>query len=338
VSGVGPVQPSHLASQPVGEAARVAEGVYQIKLPVPLPLVFVSVYLIEGDDGWTLVDAGYEYPDTYEVWERGARSVGLDLERDVARVVVTHAHPDHIGAARWLWQVSGAPVYMLEGAIPEARRMWEEDRGAEPFVREMVRGGMSREMAEKAGFNARSTLPLPDEMTPLAAGGKLDLGGGSARVIHAPGHADHQLMLHDESRGILYAADHLLLEITPNVGLWPGSRPRPLDRYLDSIHGLRGLGASLVLPGHGPAFHDLDGRIDELLAHHEERLDAMLETLADGPLTPYEVSRIVFRGGLTGYQKIFALAETLAHLEHLEVQGRARSSENGVIRYEKAGD
>jgi glyoxylase-like metal-dependent hydrolase (beta-lactamase superfamily II) len=141
-------------------------------------------------------------------------------------------------------------------------------------------------------------------------------------------------MLHDERRGILYAADHLLLRITPNVGLWPESRPLPLARYLDSITALRGLDASLILPGHGPAFHDLTGRIDELLAHHDERLDAMLATLTDGPRTPYEVSRVVFRGGLSGYQKVFALAETLAHLEHLESQSRARRSENGVVRYE----
>lgn len=328
------VEPSNLADQPVGEAARVAEGVYQLKLPVPLPLVFVSVYLISGDDGWTIVDAGYEYPDTYEVWERGAASIGVDLARDVARIVVTHFHPDHIGAARWLQERTGAPVYLLEGEIPNARRVWEGQRQPGLFTENMVRHGMFRKMAEEAVSGDRSGLRLPEEMWPLAVGEKLDLGGGTARVIHAPGHAEHQLMLHDEGRGILYAADHILLKITPNVGLWPESRPRPLEQYLDSISDVRSLDASLVLPGHGPVFHDLAGRIDELLAHHDERLDAMLETLAYGPLTPYEVSRIVFRGGLTGYQKIFALAETLAHLEHLEVQGRARHSENGVVRYE----
>lgn len=332
------VEPSPLAEQPVGEAARVAEGVYQLKLPVPLPLVFVSVYLIEGDDGWTVVDAGYEYPETYEVWERGARSLGVDLARDVARIVVTHFHPDHIGAARWLQERTGAPVYMLEEEIPNARRVWEEEREPGFFTEHMVWNGMPREIAGRAASGNRSGLRLPVEMMPLAAGEKIDLGGGAARVIHAPGHAEHQLMLHDEARGILYAADHILLKITPNVGLWPESRPRPLARYLEAISAHRGLDASLVLPGHGPVFHDLAGRIDELLAHHDERLDAMLDTLADGPRTPYEVSRIVFRGGLTGYQKVFALTETLAHLEHLETQHRARRSENDVVRYAALGD
>ncbi|MDQ4105860.1 MAG: MBL fold metallo-hydrolase [Actinomycetota bacterium] len=87
-------------------------------------------------------------------------------------------------------------------------------------------------------------------------------------MIHAPGHADNQLVLHDERRGILYAADHILPGITPNIGLWPESRPHPLARYLKSLKSLRGLDADLILPGHGPVLHDLKGRIDELTLHH----------------------------------------------------------------------
>nr|MBA2345628.1 hypothetical protein [Rubrobacter sp.] len=47
------VAASDLATQPIGEVALVAEGVWQLKLPVPFPLRFVSVYLVEGDNGWT---------------------------------------------------------------------------------------------------------------------------------------------------------------------------------------------------------------------------------------------------------------------------------------------
>ncbi|HVD34323.1 MAG TPA: hypothetical protein VNB93_01165 [Rubrobacter sp.] len=63
------VVPSVLATQPIGEAAPVAEGVWQLKLPVPFPLRFVCVYLVEGNDGWTLVDAGYDYPPARAAWE-----------------------------------------------------------------------------------------------------------------------------------------------------------------------------------------------------------------------------------------------------------------------------
>lgn len=327
------VEPSELAAQPIGEVAGVIEGVYQLKLPVPLPLRFVSVYLIRGDDGWTVIDAGYDYPTTYEVWESAAASLGLDLERDIARIIVTHFHPDHLGAARWLQERSGAPVCMLEEEISFSREIWNGYEGPGPFVEHLVRHGMERAVAESAAAEMRSGLALPEDMSPLRPGEKLPLGDGTVRVIQAPGHADHQLVLHDEARGVLFAADHVLLKITPNIGLWPETKPHPLARYLRSLDELRALAVDLVLPGHGPAFHDLDGRIDELLRHHEERLEIMRREILDGPKTSFEVSGKVFRDDLTLYEHCFALAETLAHLDHLVLEGRAERSENGVVTY-----
>jgi glyoxylase-like metal-dependent hydrolase (beta-lactamase superfamily II) len=105
------VVPSGLATQPIGEAAPVAEGIWQLKLPFPLR--FVCVYLVEGNDGWTLVDAGYDYPPTRAAWEAGATAAGYGLAQDVVRIVVTHFHPDHIGAARWLHERTGASVCMM---------------------------------------------------------------------------------------------------------------------------------------------------------------------------------------------------------------------------------
>ena len=327
------VSPSKLGTQPIGESTRVAEGIYQLKLSVPFPLRFVSVYLVEDENGWTIIDTGYAYPPTYETWERGAADLGCDLVRDVARIVVTHFHPDHLGGAWWLQERSGAPVYMLEEEIPFSRRLWGGIEGRGPFVEFLARHGMPLGMAKTAAAEIRSRLPLPEEMLPLRSEEILPIGSGVSRVIHTPGHADNQFILHDEVRGILFAADHLLLEITPNIGLWPESEPHPLARYMKSLGELRGLDADLILPGHGPVFHDLDGRIAELLRHHEERLDLMRRVIGDGPKTPYEVSRVLFRGAITIRQRCFALVETLAHLDHLVLEGRAERLESGTLAY-----
>jgi glyoxylase-like metal-dependent hydrolase (beta-lactamase superfamily II) len=324
------VVPSVLATQPIGEAAPVAEGVWQLKLPVPFPLRFVCVYLVEGNDGWTLVDAGYDYPPARAAWEAGAATAGCDLGRDVDRIVVTHFHPDHIGAARWLGEKTGALVCMMEREIPFARKLWGSSETA-MFEEYLVRHGMDRNMAEEAAAVVRYALSLPEEMVPIRPGEKLPLGESAARIVHAPGHADNQIVLHDEARGILYAADHLLLGITPNIGLWPESEPHPLARYLESLEGMRDLGADLVLPGHGPVFHDLNGRIEELMFHHEERLETMRRVIEGGSKAPYEVSRVVCRGTLTLHQRCFALAETLAHLDHLVLEGRAERVENESV-------
>ncbi len=326
------VAPSKLGTQPVGKAATVAEGVYQLKVPVPIPLVFVSAYLVEGEDGWTVIDTGFDYPEGRETWEVGARAVGCDLRRDVSRIIVTHFHPDHLGAAHWLQEISGAPVCMLESEIENSREIWDNADPA-PFIEHLAGNGMDRALAERAGARMRADLTLPEKMIPLQAGEEIPLGSGRARVVHAPGHADHQIMLHDEERKILFAADHVLLKITPNVGSWPESEPNPLARYLKSVRNVRDFPADLVLPGHGPLFHDLRGRIDELLRHHEERLELMRQEIDGVPKTPFEVSRKVFRYGLSLYERCFALAETLAHLEHLVLQGRAERIGDGISSF-----
>jgi glyoxylase-like metal-dependent hydrolase (beta-lactamase superfamily II) len=330
------VRPSGLGTQPIGEVAEVAVGVYQLKVPVPIPLKFVSAYLVEDADGWTLLDTGFDYPDGREAWEAGATSLGLDLRRDVSRILVSHFHPDHLGAARWLQGLSGAPVYMLGEEIEHSRLVWESDGGVRALVDGLALNGMPRELAEEAGTGMRANLDLPEKLLPLRANVEIPLGKSAARVVHAPGHADYQYMLHDEARGTLFAADHVLLKITPNIGIWPESLPHPLARYLKSLSGMRGMDAGLVLPGHGPVFHDLEGRIDELLLHHEERLELMYAEIKGDPKTPFEVSGAVFRETLTLYEQCFALAETLAHLDHLGLEGRAQRVEDEAILFRAA--
>jgi glyoxylase-like metal-dependent hydrolase (beta-lactamase superfamily II) len=329
------VAPSKLGTQSVGEAAEVAEGIYQLKVPVPIPLVFVSAYLVQDEEGWTIIDTGFDYPEGRETWEVGAKAVGCDLRRDVSRIVVTHFHPDHLGAAHWLQGISGAPVYILESEIENSRKIWD-NADPTPFIEHLIGNGMDRVLAERGGARMRADLTLPAKMVPLRAGEEIPLGAGTARVVHAPGHADHQIMLHDEERRILFAADHVLLKITPNVGSWSESEPNPLARYLKSMRNMRNMSADLVLPGHGPLFHDLGGRIDELLSHHEERLELMLREIEGTPKTPFEVSCKVFRYGLSLYERCFALAETLAHLEHLVLEGRAERTVDGTSSFRAA--
>jgi len=81
-----------------------------------------------------------------------------------------------------------------------------------------------------------------------------------------------------------------------------------------------------VLPAHGEPFTDLAGRVDELLAHHEARLDAVLVALGTRERTAYEVAHDLFPKLRSPHEERFALAETLAHLRHLERRDRVRVS------------
>ena len=70
------------------------------------------------------------------------------------------------------------------------------------------------------------------------------------------------------------------------------------------------------------------------MRHHEERLELMWREIEGAPKTPFEVSRKVFRYGLSLYERCFALTETLAHLEHLVLEGRAERLEGGISSYQ----
>ena len=80
----------------------------------------VHCYLLPGADGWTLVDTGLGLPDAADRWERVQR----DLDAPVARIVVTHFHPDHAGGGEDAQAITGARV--LQGATDyeQCERVW----------------------------------------------------------------------------------------------------------------------------------------------------------------------------------------------------------------------
>jgi glyoxylase-like metal-dependent hydrolase (beta-lactamase superfamily II) len=93
------------------------------------------------------------------------------------------------------------------------------------------------------------------------------------------------------------------------------------------------LDVATVLPGHGSVFTDLRGRLHEIRVHHDMRLGEIAKAAAGGA-TAYEVTPRLFPlADLSAHQVQFAMGETLAHLEHLLVQGRLERVEGAQIIY-----
>jgi len=168
---------------------------------------------------------------------------------------------------------------------------------------------------------------------PVADGEVLDLGGRALTVVWTPGHTDHHAVLFEESSGTLLAGDHVLPRITSNVGVYPGGRPDPLGDYLSALEKMKTLGVKRVLPAHGEPFDGRPGRVDEILAHHAQRLDATMEAASGTPCSAYKICRVLFPVLRSAHEERFALAETLAHLRYLELRGRLRQVEGGPITW-----
>jgi glyoxylase-like metal-dependent hydrolase (beta-lactamase superfamily II) len=161
----------------------------------------------------------------------------------------------------------------------------------------------------------------------------VDLGGRLTRLRWTPGHTDYHAVLIDERDGVLFSGDHVLPRITSNIGLYPSSRDDPLGDFLDALARMRDLPVKRVLPAHGDPFDDLAGRIDELLAHHAARLDATIAVIGTADHDAYTIARKLFPVLRSPHEERFALAETLAHLRHLERKGRVREIDGSPARW-----
>jgi glyoxylase-like metal-dependent hydrolase (beta-lactamase superfamily II) len=164
----------------------------------------------------------------------------------------------------------------------------------------------------------------------------VDLGGRATRLRWTPGHTDYHAVLIDERDGVLFAGDHVLPRITSNIGLYPFSRDDPLGDFLGALARLRDLPVKRVLPAHGDPFDDLAGRVDELLAHHAARLEATIAVVGTTERDAYAIARALFPVLRSAHEERFALAETLAHLRHLERKARVKEIDGSPARWRVA--
>lgn len=315
---------------------QVARRIYQVKSPLPFPPHSINCYAVDTGGGWILVDAGLNYPPVRAAWQEAFNTLGIS-PASIKAVYITHFHPDHYGAAGWLQNLSGAPVYMhpLDARLCDI--FWKAGEGQLPVLAEhYVRNGLEPEHASELLNNMRILFPLVKpypEITVLPEKEETRTGAGQIRIIWTPGHSDGHVCLFEEKEGALLSGDHLLYEITPNISYWPRGDENPLKNYLASMDVLENLPVRLVLPGHGRVFHNPRERIEQIKSHYGQRLKIVARE-ADGGRTAREVCDRIFVPDLPPDDMRLAMGETLSHLKYLEQEGLVRSRDkNGINVY-----
>jgi glyoxylase-like metal-dependent hydrolase (beta-lactamase superfamily II) len=214
--------------------------------------------------------------------------------------------------------------------LENAARMWSRDHSMiDETYAWFERHGMPADVDEgmrASWLEIGRAVDAIEHVTPASDGEDIDLGGRSLRLKWTPGHTDYHAVLVDGAERVLFSGDHVLPRITSNVGLYPYSRDDPLGDFLDALRAVRTLPVTRVLPAHGDPFDDLPGRVDQILAHHADRLRATLDAIGDGERDAYAVCRTLFPVLRSAHEERFALAETLAHLRYLERRGKVREA------------
>jgi glyoxylase-like metal-dependent hydrolase (beta-lactamase superfamily II) len=308
-------------------------------MPLPFRLDHVNLYLIEDRDGWTVVDAGIGLDRTRGLWEPVLEA---DLDgKPITRVFVTHFHPDHMGNARWLTERSGADLWCSQAEWLMAQFAWrlgDSDERLDFYRRNGVDAAHHDRLLGRRHHYRQVTPAVAPAFRAVRDGDVLLIGERQWRAFTVFGHSPEQAILSCPEAGVLASGDQVLPRITTNVSVWPGEPlGNPLRLYLDSLERLAGMpDGTLVLPSHGLPFRGLQTRLAQLRHHHDERLARSLDAVAE-PLTAAEVLPALFAQDLDLQQFGFAFGETLAHLHHLEWQGRVKRlvGPDGVHRFQR---
>ncbi|MFB9523814.1 MBL fold metallo-hydrolase [Streptomyces cremeus] len=332
-SGALPDQPDHWTEP---GAHLVREGVYRIPLPLPLEgLNAVNVYLVEDREGPVLIDSGWAGPETGKALAEALRPLGHTLG-DLAQILVTHAHWDHYTQALLLRESLGVRVRIGRGERHSIEGL-DLNRGAHPAQAAQLRRCGAKDLAD-----AVAAMPVTAEEWAMPFGPpdawlddheEVPLTERTLKVLATPGHTRGHVVFGDPGAGLLFAGDHVLPHITPSIGFERSPERSPLRSYRQSLRLVRELPDALLLPAHGPVTTSTHTRVDALLAHHEERLDAVARAVRGGARSALDVARALpwtrrrsRLDDLPDQHRMLAVLEIDAHLEVL--------AETGVLCWE----
>ena len=328
-----------------GALIEIADGVLMLRLPLPLRLNHVNVFILDDGDGWVVFDCGMNTAASMGAWANHLDD-GRLTGRPIRRVIVSHFHPDHVGLAGWLCERYGAELLMTRTEWLIARMLTRDAHGPRSMAalnahlaRCGAPGETAYEMAASSATFANRVTEPPPVYTRLQAGDVLTIGGRKWVCRIGGGHAPEQAALWCEDDRLLLIGDQILPNISPNVSVWH-SQPEenPLAAYLQLLNAQGDLPEDAkVLSAHGLPFLGLNSRAAWLKAHHDERLDALLGAFGGDPIDVWTALLALFpqENELDAHQKNFALGETLAHLNHLVGLGTIRRLDGALTLYER---
>lgn len=340
----GPIEFPYVPPLPDASVVTLAPGVLWARMPMPMQLDHINVYLLRDGDGWFIVDTGLNLPASRVLWETivDRHFEGLPLKG----LICTHFHYDHAGLSAWVTEHFDVPLYMTHGEYFTMRTL--AGPPPEPLPESLLtfylRAGMPRERVEEMFAKLRRDPfmpPHPAAFNRLREGQVLSIGGREWRVVIGEGHSPEHACLYCEADRLLIAGDQLLPRITSNV-LVSDIEPEanPLSLWLDSLDRLAQLAPdTLVLPSHERVFRGLHLRVAELHAHHELQFDIVRTHLREaGQTTAFETKAKLFPRVLSAVEDMMALGETIAHLSCLRYAGQVRRvlDDDGLYRFSLA--
>ncbi len=327
-----------------GDLMEVAPGVHWLRVPLPVVLSHINLWVLDDGEGWCVVDTGMATETIRNIW-RQAFVERLD-RRPVRRVLVTHLHPDHVGLAGWLSRRFDAELWMTRTEFLLCRNLVADTGRTAPeagvrFYREA--GYSEPQLAryiDRFGEFGKGISPLPDAYRRIRDGDAIQIGRHQWRVLVGQGHSPEHACLFCEELNVMFSGDQILPTISSNVSVYPTEPAAdPLGEWLESCRTLqRELPEDvLVLPAHGRPFRGAHARLQKLIDEHEEGLSEVRALCADQPRRAIDLFEVLFRGAITDSNLIMAAGESVAHLNYLTARGELEvSADDAGVKWYRA--
>ncbi len=323
------------------EIIEVAPGVNWLRMPLPMALNHINLWLLEDADGWTLIDTGVANDDTRDLWEQiFSRHL---KDKPVTRLIVTHMHTDHVGLAGWLAERWNVDLWMSSLEYFTCRVLVADTGKQAPqagldFYRA---AGFDEESLDvyrsRFGMFGSFIGELPQAFHCLQDGDRLQMAGQEWQVWVGRGHSPEHICLFCPALSLLVAGDQILPRISSNISVRPTEpAANPLLQWLSSCKQLQEFVPEdvLVLPSHGYPFRGARQRLQQLIDRHREALDKLYE-LCEMPQRAVDTFPALFRRPVDAKSLIIATGESLAHLNYLlaEDQLQVATDADGIKRY-----
>lgn len=322
-----------------GHYMPVATGVHWLRMPLPIALNHINLWLLEEEDGFTLVDTGWATEENIAIWEQV--QLTLFQQKPVKRVIVTHMHPDHVGLAGWLTDVYQAQLCMSRAEFLNCHLLlsYTHEKPPAEALQFYHAAGYDETQLQKYrahfGQFGQYVRNIAHSYQRLRHQQLVSIGGSDWQVIIGEGHSPEHVCLFNEQRNIFIAGDQLLPTISSNISVWPTEpEANPLEDWLRSCHYLHDLlnDQTLVLPSHGQPFYGARLRLKTLIQETEQNLAALTEFCAE-PRRAVDTFSVLFKSPITQSNLMMATGESVAHLHCLRERGLVKVRYDAGVAY-----
>ncbi len=303
--------------------------IFLLHVPLPNnPLRNLNCYLVKDGDDALIIDTGFNVPECKEALLHELEKFQLNWDR--THLFLTHFHSDHVGLAPVLMKDKPGNIYMSEADHTHFIG-YIGTKYAEHFDPIFLKEGFSQEHIDYLHSNNVTVQFGPDRTFPAVHLHDLDtiqVGKYNFQCVITPGHTPGHMCLYLEEQKLLFASDHILFDITPNITYWL-DLDNSLHAYLMSLVKIHNFDVETIFVGHRNNNENMYKRIDELIEHHYKRLTQTLELVDANPLTHGTKIASLMKWSMRGKhwddfpvtQRWFAVGETLSHLDYFIYSG-----------------